>query len=341
MPCCASTGSICSVGRGGAMLSALLLVGGSSPSPSPSRLAIYYGYPSLVNGAQGELALAVSQFSEYDLLVLGDGLEFDQSTSGHAGPEEHAFTARLIRQLRLAPRRRPDVYGYVDLGRTQHLTASELTDRIDRWSRMGVQGVFLDEAGYDFGVTRERQNAAVTAAHARGLRACLNGFQPGDILETSVTPLNAVGGGNPRGLPPVVSARDAVLLEAFAAREGVPEPHAALTARTQAALHGRKQFGTRVFAVATSGPGDDATLAKYGWWTAAAFGIDAYGWSMPQYSAVSSRLPWVPRPEAEATLARAAFIGDLAVRPTGWSRPTTAGTIHVDAAGVRGYLDLR
>ena len=68
--------------------------------------------------------------------------------------------------------RRPHVFGYVDLGRTNWLSIPDLIDRIERWGAMGADGIVLDEAGYDFGVTRERQNAAVSAAHARGLRVC-------------------------------------------------------------------------------------------------------------------------------------------------------------------------
>ena len=137
---------------------------------SPQRVAIYYGYPSLVNGADEDLSRAVAVFSAYDVIVLGDGLEFDTAGADTAGPEEHQFTRQLIEKLHLMPRR-GFVYGYVDLGRTQRLSLDEIDSRIERWARMGAQGVFFDEAGYDFGVTRKRQNAAIAAAHARRLGA--------------------------------------------------------------------------------------------------------------------------------------------------------------------------
>jgi len=40
--------------------------------PGPQKLAIYYGYPSLVNGAAGNLAAATAHFAAFDLVVLGD-----------------------------------------------------------------------------------------------------------------------------------------------------------------------------------------------------------------------------------------------------------------------------
>ncbi|CAF3525016.1 unnamed protein product, partial [Rotaria socialis] len=35
----------------------------------PKRLGIYYGWPSLVQGVQGNLTAAISIFSQFDLIV--------------------------------------------------------------------------------------------------------------------------------------------------------------------------------------------------------------------------------------------------------------------------------
>lgn len=40
----------------------------------PGKLAIYYGYPSLVNGSNGNLNVATEVFNDYDIVVFGDGL---------------------------------------------------------------------------------------------------------------------------------------------------------------------------------------------------------------------------------------------------------------------------
>ena len=63
---------------------------------------------------------------------------------------------------------------------------------------MGVHGVFLDEAGYDFGVTRVRQNAIVDYIHGRGLQAFVNAYNPDDVFSGDPLVLPN-GGGNPGG----------------------------------------------------------------------------------------------------------------------------------------------
>jgi len=323
------------------VLSALVLAGGSRSSVSPHRLAIYYGYPSLVNDARGDLPRAAAAFADYDVVVLGAGLEFaGGGPANAAGALEHAFTARLIERLRTEPRRTA-VFGYVPIGSTDRLTDAAVVDRLERWAGMGAAGVLLDEAGFDFGVTRERQNLAVMSAHALGLRVCLNAHDPADVFGEAPTPLNAAGGGNPRGLGPAVAAGDSYLLESFVVRAGVPEPIEALAARARTAADGRRRFGVELFAVATSGEDDVRSLAQYAWWAAAALDVDAFGWGMPSYSAVTSRLPWVPRPPAERTLAGATLRGEL-VRDGGtWRRETSHGRIVVDTRIRQGGLEPR
>lgn len=299
---------------------------------APKRLAIYYGYPSLVNDAGGDLDRAARVFGDYDVIVFGDGLELPSAGA------EGVRVSRLIGRL-TGSSRAPQIYGYVDLGNTQSLPLVELERRINLWKDMGVAGIFFDEAGFDFGVTRDRQNAVVAFVHARGLGAVLNAAEPDDVFGAAAVPLNAVGGGNPMGAAPLIDDRDMFLLESFAVRNGVPENPEALSRRTLAALNGRARRGTRIIAVSTSdAPGDQPSLASYAWWTAAAFGLDAYGWGMPVYSAVTSTLPWIARPDAEGPLGRAAYGGHLTFDRARWSRPTTAGMIVVDTRTHTGAL---
>ncbi len=322
-----------------AVLTATLFAGGvtgRTETAAPARLAVYYGYPSAVNGAGGSLDRAADVFGVYDVIVFGDGLE-QTSTPPGAGPHpDRAFTRRLIDRLHRS-QRQPKLYGYVDLGNSQRLSIPEIVRRIGLWAEMGVDGIFFDEAGFDYGVRRERQNDAVLATHSRGLSAFLNAFQPADIFSRAAVAVNAVGGGNPLAIPPVVDDRDVYLLESFAIRNGSIEAPVPLMARTRAALSGRREFGTRIFGVATSdGTDGDATLSAYGWWTAALLGIDGYGWGSPNYSAVSGRLVFAAPPADEAKMRSAAYIGEAETTTPRWRRTTTLGTITVDAANRTG-----
>lgn len=317
--------------------SAVLAARSAAASAAPSRLAVYYGYPSLINGAAGQLDRSVATFGAYDVVVLGDGLEFASKAQGPGpGTAEHDFTIRLIERLHASPKQ-TRVYGYVDLGRSQQLSKVELTKRIGLWADMKADGIFFDEAGFDFGVRRERQNDAVSATHARGLSAFLNAFQPSDVFESAVVPLNSAGGGNPSGIAPVIGRQDAVLLESFAVRLGVPVPAADLLSRTRAALAGRRQRGTKVYGIATGADTTDgATASPYGWWSAALLGIDGYGWSPANYGAINSRLDVIAPPTAEALLQSAEFSGDAEVTASVWRRSTTRGTITLDTVTRRG-----
>ena len=69
------------------------------------RLAIYYGYPSLVNEARGDVEKAASVFSAYDVVVLGDGLEFADVKQGRypeGDPGEHLKSMQIIAAVRSA-----------------------------------------------------------------------------------------------------------------------------------------------------------------------------------------------------------------------------------------------
>ena len=328
-------------------LASLTLIVASGPSRgaaaasrlSPAALAIYYGYPSLINGASGNVDRAVAAFADYDVLVLGDGLQFADLDARRrpagAGPDEHRRTRAIIERLR-ARSASMQVYGYVDLGNTQDLAIDEIGRRARLWWEMGVTGVFLDEAGYDFGVTRERQNAAIDAIHGLGLSAFVNAFNPDDVFNPSPVPLNAVGGGNPSGLATRLGARDAYLLESFQVRLGQPETWAAWSSRTRKAIAYRDRYHTRMFGVATTTADTEsqaAGLFPYVWWSAALWGLDGIGWGEPDFSGSSSRLSPRHRTIDRQLLAGARFVSDVTATPEGFERRTDAGRIVVSRTG--------
>ncbi len=241
----------------------------ADPVIDPARLAIYYGWPSLVNGAAGDLRAATSAFAEFDLVVLGDGLE-------HPGHGDHWNTGTIIGNLIGLG---TEVYGYIDLGvTTQNLDLATINSYVDEWAAMGVSGIFFDDAGQDFGVDRARLRSAVEYVHSAGLKVFVNAWDPADVLAE-----------DPPGTPTPLQAGDWYLAESHPVWNGQFSDLDSWWSKSQALLSYRAQTGVQIAAVST---GD---LSSTGWpnqpyfrqalWGAYQFGFDAFGFTDPQYSA--------------------------------------------------------
>lgn len=280
-----------------ALLGTSFSFGQRAPRPRlAERLAIYYGYPSLVNGAQGDVEKAATVFAAYPVVVFGDGIEFpDRQAARHpAGdPAEHQKTIQIIEAVR---RRSPGthIYGYVPLGHTQSLKQEQIEERVRLWKQMGVAGIFLDEASYDFAnVTRERQNMAVKYVHSLGLSVFMNGFFLDHLFSLEDKLPNENGSGkNPKRLAPLLDQRDMFLMESFQVSNGAYEEAAAWSARMKQALEYRRRYGTRIFAITTTTPQQpfDARKFNYAWWSAWVTDIDGFGWGEPNFSASDNKL---------------------------------------------------
>ena len=269
-----------------------------------ARLAIYYGYPSLVNGANGDVEKAATVFGSYDVVILGDGLEFPDQQSGRyppGDPKEHQKVLQIIAAVRdRAPGTR--FYGYVCLGEMSSptgekiaLTPGQLEGRMRLWKQMGVAGIFLDEAGYDFTVvTRERQNLAVQFIHNLGLSAFMNAYFPEHLFSLEDKLPHADGTAkNPEHLPPLLDQRDLFLLESFQVKNGDYESVSDWQPRLTLALKYRRRYGARIFATTTTTEREPFSAEKfnYAWWTAILYGLDGFGWGEPNFAALSNALP--------------------------------------------------
>jgi len=314
------------------------------PRLTPARLAIYYGYPSLVNGASGSVDRAVAAFAAYEVIVLGDGLEFPDVNPRRlpAGPGavEHRRTKSIIEGLR-ARSHSVRIYGYIDLGNSQKLSIGEMQNRATLWAAIGATGIFLDEAGYDYGVTRERQNAIIDFAHSLGLSVFVNAFNPDDVFSAAAVPLNGVGGGNPAGVPSRLGANDAFLLESFQVRLGEIDNWSTWSARTAAAVKYREGFRSKVFAVTTTTTNTERAareLYAYAWWSAAVWGLDGFGWGEPDFSGVTSKLPPRHTTIDPRAISGTRFISEASETPQGFERRTDAGRILLTRADRRGQF---
>lgn len=270
----------------------------------PAHLAIYYGWPSLVNGAQNNNA-AATVFGEYDVVVFNQGLE--EPPHG-----DHVKTKEIIQLLHA--NHTTKVFGYIN--GPQWNTSWSVTNmppvnwqgHLDLWVAMGVDGIFIDEFGYDWGTTRVAQNAMLDAVHARGLPAFVNSWFIDHTFSSAPDPV--FPNGNPNSIPSHILATDLYLLESFTIIQGnydtcVRPVFDTWVTKADKALAYRQTFGTDMWAMTTADRLDDAEVTveerlSFAWHATAMYGLNGFGWTEPQFSASGpsqNQLPWRPRPE--------------------------------------------
>jgi hypothetical protein len=285
---------------------------------NPKKLAIFYGWPSAVNGAGGNVNLAVAVFKDYKVVVFGAGLEDDSHP-------DHANTASIITH--------PDMsgcqsYGYIDA--TQALDV--IQTKIDKWYAMGVKGIFMDQFGYDFGLTRQKQREIIWCIHekASGLRAFVNAWNVDDVFGSAVHPVN-----NPTGLSCVMGANDVYLAESFAIMNGAYDDSDVdsnnvkdFQDKATKMKNYRTTYGTKMAAITTNDASAfDQNKANYSYYIALANELDYWGWGEQYFSAASAQLPYRNRPNYQGTK----FTATLIVNPTTGviERDTNVG-VHID-----------
>ncbi|SFI20465.1 cadherin-like domain-containing protein [Nitrosomonas sp. Nm34] len=288
---------------------------------APKNIAIYYGMPSLVNGANGNVSTAVDVFNDYDAVVFGDSLQFPQYTGAfgqipYFGCDQnshfdHDLTQQIIKQLQ-PPSGKTQVYGYVSIGGENTarqcngipvpLTVDEMKERIDAWANMGVVGIFLDEAEYGFGSTRTVQNEIVDYVHSKSLKAFINGYNPDDVFGTDIINEISYTTGyyantlssvqmNPQGVAPRLGAMDIYLLEHYQVINGsFVEPQIWIDRSDKAHTY-KQKYGTQIATITTQADvfpnKTDCTLLfeenkfDYAWWSTLLYGFDFMAWGEP------------------------------------------------------------
>lgn len=249
-------------------------------------LLIYYGYPALINGSRN-LEEAASHFGRYSMVVLGDGLWDGRHPN-------HDAVCRLVEQL-------PEVrfFGYVDLGvhsphhPVHNLQVAEIERRSRAFQAMGMQGILLDDYGYDFANTRERQIEAVNALHGLGLAVIANSWDPRHALDAEAGP------GNLRGLASPLRSTDYYLYESYLVSNGqwVGFKQWRAKANTLEKLLRSRKVGviscTTGGAQALVGPEEWPFIWQCAWLE----GHAAAAWGEPNFSASDNQAPWRERPE--------------------------------------------
>ncbi|MEN0046375.1 MAG: hypothetical protein AAF806_04855 [Bacteroidota bacterium] len=264
----------------------------------PSELAVYYGYPSLINGSNSNIADAVEVYSNYDIVIFPQDVELEEHP-------EHENAEDIIQALQTGGNS-TQVFGYIDLGTIQglaQLTLAQINTRIAAWNNMGVAGIFFDDVELGFGVDRARMNAAIDEAHILGLPVMVNGNIPDEIFSATYGAVSMQQG-------------DWYMVESFHIRNGdyytndTEDQDLTFVINKYSTTAGYSlQYGVNVAAITTSdyndtdgdGITDDYTNEKmsHAWWLAVFYGFDTFGWGEPDYSASgqsNTLLPFRTRP---------------------------------------------
>jgi hypothetical protein len=132
------------------------------------------------------------------------------------------------------------IFGYIDMGSSKDLNI--LKSEIDNIALNNWYGVFIDEFGYDFGETRERQNEIINYIHSLGLKAFVNAWFPEDVFENNYDPVH-----NPNSLPSQLSRDDWYLMESFLiSNKGYISNKENFLLKSQKVQNYKKEFGIKV-----------------------------------------------------------------------------------------------
>lgn len=203
-------------------------------------LFIFYAPPNIVNTKYDD-DYAAGILSRYDDVVLGAGLE-------DPGSPYYASTQSIIQKVATLS---PDtvIWGYIDAGvTTGNLSLAAIQTLVDQWLAIGAKGIFLDVFGYDYHVSRDRQNSILSYVHGKGYGSIMNVWNADDALSSAVDATY-----NPAGTATVANSSDVLLLESWICNsDSYPSPYYAtisdVKTRGDKAVAYRSTLGIRIFA---------------------------------------------------------------------------------------------
>lgn len=267
----------------------------------PLDLLIYYGwlnsFNSNVNGWNNEKV--AQDLAKYNVLVFGDGIQ----DSGHG---DYANTSVVIPRIK-ALNPQCLIFGYVTINQT----LSNFEDGCDGWDTLGAHGIFLDEAGYDYGSVATNGRAAfnVKVDYVHDLTTSKLCFANAWNMDHIIGTVNDTSYPNTTWNSGVVESSlgvdDWYLLEsspintdAFTGADGY-QSKTDWIFRAEKAVSHRAAYSINLAAVGKVNSGNDEAKAlfEFGFIAACMHTLEAFGVSDTLYGASSAKTDWYPRPD--------------------------------------------
>jgi hypothetical protein len=267
--------------------------------PSPVDLLIYYGWLSSFNSDTNAWTneKVAQDIAKYNYVVLGDGVQLP--THG-----DYSNAQVIIPRVK-ALNPRTQIFGYV----TANQDLAAFQTKVDNWDTLNIEGILIDEAGYDYGVTRDELNSRIDYVHNKTYtKICfVNAWNLDHILgvENDVNYPNSIY--NTTSGTSNLTANDWCLLESFPINTSSYTSTAGYESKTDWAARGSKanlkryEYNINVAAVGiiNNSNGEGQELFNFGFVSAMMWNLDAFGTSDVYYGANSAAVTYWNRPKTE------------------------------------------
>jgi hypothetical protein len=179
-------------------------------------VCVFLGNPLTFNGAT-TTAQAVNEFLYFNHIVFGYNLE-EPTTNGH-----EAFV-QLVQEIKKS--KNIKLYGYIDVAPIMTNDIA-LTNKIVLWKNIGINGIMLDNFGYDKDLTRTLQNHIIQLVHNEDMGCLIRATYDEDVFASTYDAVH-----NPDRTNPIIGQRDAYLHEVFCVNSINIDPYTDLTSLT-------------------------------------------------------------------------------------------------------------
>lgn len=260
----------------------------------PEDLLIYYGWLSAFNLHYNN-ELAAQNFCQYEMVVFGNGV----ADPAHPDYANAVIIINRIKELK------PHIklWGYVAVTET----LADFKTKVNWWYDLGVFGIFVDSAGYDYGTPatngREAFNEKIDYVHDKAICNAVfaNAWNSDHILGTANDPSYPNSTWNPNLEESHLGNYDYILLESFPINTSAWTPgyedKAEWYARAEKILGHRKTYGVNLAAVGiiNNANPDGQDLFDFGYISALMLTLQAFGTSDDYYGASSAEVHWWDR----------------------------------------------
>jgi len=267
--------------------------------PSPMDLLIYYGWLNSFNyGTNSWNNEKVAQdMAKYNYLIFGDGIQ----TPSHGDYSNTQIIIPRIKELN----QNVKIFGYVSANQS----LSNFKDKVDDWDDLEIDGIFIDEAGYDYGKTRAEFNERVDYIHNKTYaNICfVNSWNLNHVLGVENDPnypnstYNTISGSSN------LTENDWCLLESFPINTTVYTSTNGYESKSDWKSRGEVAIGKKyIHNINLAGVGvinnnntNAQDLFNFGFISAMMWNLDAYGTSDTGYGSSSATVEYWDRPKTE------------------------------------------